>query len=118
MFAATLRDVVSKVEGAQGAAVLNLDGVVIEAVDAGGRTVAGDAALGDYASVFTQMFAVTDAVDMGEVNKLSVEGTDRVTLVRALNRRYVVALQISPETIPGKAHFYLRVAAPDLAREL
>jgi predicted regulator of Ras-like GTPase activity (Roadblock/LC7/MglB family) len=118
VFAATLRDVVSKLEGAQGAAVLNLDGVVIEAVDAAGQSVNPDEALGDYASVFTQLFGVTDAVELGEIQQLTVEGTDRLTLVRPLDAQYVVALQVSPDTIPGRAHFYLRVAAPDLAREL
>ena len=41
-----------------------------------------------------------------------------MTLVRALDDNYVVALQVEPGTILGRAHFYLRVAAPDLAREL
>ncbi len=118
MFAATLRDVVSKIDGAQGAAVLNLDGVVIQAVDAAGQPVAPDDALADYASVFTQLFGVTDAVELGEIEQLTVQGVDRLTLVRPLDQQYVVALQVSPETIPGRAHFYLRVAAPDLAREL
>lgn len=118
MFAASLAGVVEKVEGAQGAAVLNLDGVVIEAVDATGARVAADEAIGDYASVFRQLFGVTEAAHLGEVEKLSVQGSDRVTLVRALDENYVVALQVDPGTILGKAHFYLRVAAPDLAREL
>jgi len=108
----------SKVDGAQGAAVLNLQGVVIEAVDAKGDAVPTDDAVSDYASVFTQLFGVTEAIDLGEVSRLSVAGEDRLTLVRVLDSNYVVALQVDPGTIPGKAHFHLRVAAPDLAREL
>ena len=40
MFESTLKQLVDKVDGAQGAAVLNLDGLIIEAVDGAGEAVA------------------------------------------------------------------------------
>ncbi len=118
MFAATLSNIVRGVEGARGAAVLNLAGVVVEAVDASGNPVGADDVLADYADVFQQIANVDEAVDMGHVGRMTVQTPDGAMYLRALSEHYVVALNTTPETIPGKAHFKLRVAAPDLAREL
>ncbi len=118
MFEATLSRVVSQVEGALGAAILGYDGVLVLAVDAQGHLTAGDDADRAYATVIKQLTSVGEAVELGELQAFTIEAADRTLLVRPLSAHYVVALQVAPETVLGKGHFYLRVAAPDLAREL
>lgn len=118
MFGQTLKQLVDKVDGARGAAVLNVDGLVIEAVDADGKGVDPDAALPEYGVIIRQLTEIGGAAGMGEVGEFTIEGKDRTTLLRRLSDAYVVALAVPPEAILGKARFYLRVASPDLAREL
>lgn len=118
MFEATLKQLVGKVEGARGAAVLNLDGLVIEAVDGDGAPVEPDAALPEYGLIVRQLAEIGKQAAIGGVDHLTLEGDDRTTLVRKLDPNYLAALVIDTGAILGKAHFYLRVAAPDLAREL
>ena len=55
MFQETLKGLVGHFAGARGAAVLNLDGLVIEAVDGGGAPCAAEAATIEYAQVFKQL---------------------------------------------------------------
>lgn len=118
MFEATLKDLVGKVKGARGAAVLNLDGLVVEAVDPDGKGVEPDDALPEYGLIVRQLSEIGAAAGIGGVDQLTIEGDDRTTLVRKLDDNYVAALVVDTGAILGKAHFYLRVAAPDLAREL
>lgn len=118
MFEATLKDLVGKVHGARGAAVLNLDGLVIEAVDADGANVEPDAALPEYGLIVRQLADIGGAADIGGVEQVTVDGDKRTTLIRRLDDNYVAALVVDADAIVGKAHFYLRIAAPDLAREL
>ena len=118
MFEATLKTLVDKVQGAHGAAVLNLDGLVIEAVDAKGALVEPDQALPEYGLILRQLADLGDAAAIGGVEQVTVDGEKRTTLVRKLDDNYVAALVVDSGSILGKAHFYLRVAAPDLAREL
>lgn len=118
MFEATLKDLVGKVEGARGAAVLNIDGLVIEAVDPKGGAVEPDDALPEYGLIVRQLAEIGSAAGIGAVEQLTIEGAGRTTLVRRLGENYVAALVVDTGAILGKAHFYLRVAAPDLAREL
>ena len=118
MFEATLKQLVNQVNGARGAAVLNLDGVILEAVDEKGNDMGPDAALTEFAPVIGQLLGAAESADLGEPTQLTLEGAERTTLVRSLSDKYVAALPVSPDTLIGKAHFQLRVAAPDLAREL
>ena len=118
MFQKTLKQLVDKVDGAHGAAVLNVDGLVIEAVDGDGYAVEADAALPEYGVIIRQLAEIGGAAGMGEVGEFTIEGTDRITVLRRLSDKYVVALAVPVDAVIGKARFYLRVASPDLAREL
>jgi hypothetical protein len=118
VFQATLSRVVSQVEDARGAALLSYSGVLIEAVDGDGKPVEGSAIDLDYAAVLKQLTSVSEAVDMGVPTEFTLAGADETMLVRQLTPSYLVALQLGPKAITAKGHFYLRVAAPDLLREL
>lgn len=118
MFEATLKTLVGKVPGAQSAAVLNLDGLVIEAVDAEGAFVEPDDALPEYGLIVRQLADIGGVAAIGGVEQVTVDGEKRTTLIRKLDDNYVAALVVDSGAVLGKAHFYLRVAAPDLAREL
>lgn len=118
MFQPTLERLVGDVQGALGAAVLSLDGLVVQAVDAQGRSVMPDEATAHYGPVLRQLTNIAQSVDLGEVVQFTLESADRATLVRVLNLEYVAILAVSPQTVPGKGHFHLRVASPDLVREL
>jgi predicted regulator of Ras-like GTPase activity (Roadblock/LC7/MglB family) len=118
VFAATLGQLVSKVPGALGAAVVSVDGLTLEAVDGDGAPVEAEAAAAEFASVCRQLLNVGDAMELGHIRELTVEGPDRTTLIRMLSPKWFVALNVTPATPPGQGRLHLRVAAPDLAREL
>lgn len=119
MFEETLKQLVGRFDDARGAAVLNLDGLVIEAVDGAGKGCTPENATIEYAQVFKQLLGVRDAVSMGKIERLTIDGSEQLGLVRVLSPHYVVALSLPAGVVPSnKAHFYLRLAAPDLAREL
>ncbi len=118
MFTASLGQLVSKVPGALGAAVVSVDGLALEAVDGIGEPIAAENATVEYASVCRQLLNVGDAMEVGQIREFTVEGPDRVTLIRMLSPKWFVALSVTPGTPPGQGRFQLRVTAPDLAREL
>lgn len=118
MFEATLKRLIQEIDGATGAAVLNLDGVVVEAVDSDGAAKDTGEATREYTAVFKQILSVGEAVEMGPVTEFTIDGAGRKTLLRVLSPQYVVAVVTTPECLTPKGHFYIRVAAPDLIREL
>ncbi len=118
MFQHTLGQMVRKVDGALGAAVVSVEGLVIEAVDRRGEPIEADAAYAEYGQAVGRMLEIDDGVGLGEVQEFTLEGPDRKTLIRCLSRTYLAALQVSNDAIVGKAAFELRVAAPEMAMEL
>lgn len=118
MFEATLKQVMDEIGGAHGAAVLNLDGVVVEAVDADGAGADVAEAAREYTAVFRQLLSVSEAVETGRVLTFTIEGATRKTFVRALTPQYAVAVITDADCLTARGHFYLRVAAPDFVREL
>ncbi|MCB9545926.1 MAG: hypothetical protein H6706_08685 [Myxococcales bacterium] len=118
MFESTLKRLVADADGALGAAVLSLDGLVIEAVDETGAPCDPEVATLEYAQVFKQLLAAAEEIELGRVERFTVEGHKRLGLARVLSPHYVVALNLPAGAIEAQGHFHLRVAAPDLGREL
>ena len=117
MFESSLSRVVSQV-GALGAAVISLDGLTLDAVDAQGRLVPAEEASREYASVFKQLVEVADSMEVGAITDFTVEGQDDTVLVRMLSPQYFAVLRVPGTVPPGRGRFYLRVVSPDLVREL
>jgi predicted regulator of Ras-like GTPase activity (Roadblock/LC7/MglB family) len=109
---------VRRVDGALGAAVISVEGLVIEAVDRGGDAIEPDATLAEYGLAMRHLMNLDEVVELGELQLCTLEGQERTTLIRRLSASYLAALQVGSETLTGRAAFELRVAAPDLAKEL
>ena len=118
MFHDNLSQMVRKVDGAMGAAIISTDGLVIEAVDRRGEPIEADSAYSEYGLAIRQLMEIDDGVGLGEVKEFTLEGQDRSTLLRCLSSSYLAALQVSAGSVMGKAVFELRVASPDMAKEL
>jgi len=118
VFQPTLQRVVERAENAYSAAVLNLDGLVIQAVDASGNSVDANDAMITYGPVFKQLLGIGDAVALGDIERFTVNAGEHTHLVRMLDGQHLVVLTVGSHANEGRAHFHLRVLAPDLARSL
>ena len=101
MFESSLARVVRQT-GALGAAVLGLDGLTIDAVDAQGALVAPDEASREWASVFKQLVGVASSMEVGQITELAVGGDDETILARILTPQYMAVLRVPNEI--GRAH--------------
>ena len=118
MLQTTLEALVVSTEDAMGAAVLNLDGLVIDAYDGTGLDPEPAHSLPEFGQVIRQLGAVNETFTFGEMVVTEVRGVDRITLLRPLNEHYLLAMWVRPTAIIPKAKFRLRVAAPDVAMQL
>lgn len=117
MFENSLARIVSQV-GGRGAAVVALDGLTIDAVDADGQPISAEDASREYAAIFKQLAGESDSMEVGTVSDFVVEGPDETLVVRMLTSQYFALLRLPADVPVGKGRFYLRVAAPDIVREL
>mgnify|MGYP001498114739 CR=1 FL=1 len=118
MLQSNLEALVASTQDAMGAAVLNLDGVVIDAYDGTGLDPEPAHALPEFGQVIRQLRAVNETFSVGDMVSTEVRGADRITLLRPLNEHYLLAMWIRPNALVPQAKFRLRVAAPDVALQL
>ncbi len=130
MFESTFKHLLSVVEGAESICLLSLEGIVVEGLDAQGRMVARGGAMTEFAQTFAQLdglkvelgLTVTKG-DLGEGDEWTFADQDAAgerhqVFARRISPGYLLLLRTGGKAIPGQARFHLRVAAPDVAREL
>ncbi len=113
-----LTDLVDATEHAMGAAVVSIDGLVIDAHDATGMDPEPAHALPEFGQVIRQLRAINEGFPLGELLITEVRSVERITLLRQLDKNYLLAMWVHPEALIPKARFRMRVASPDIAIHL
>ncbi len=112
-----LRSVVEGVPGGQGAVVMGMDGIAV------GEHVV-DPALAiqtvgvEYATALKSIQNAARSLEAGGLDEVAIRTERTVFLLRMVSPDYFVAVALAPEGNLGKARFLLRLATPQLAREL
>lgn len=118
MFKESLRRLVADTDGGLASLLMDFEGIPLE-------TYARDDAPFDIEAVGAEVSVVVKAIqrasemlDAGEAKEVAFKSDKLVTLIRVLNDNYFLALALTPDGNFGKGRYLLRVAAPELAREL
>ena len=118
MFQNALREIVDKTEGGVASLIMDSEGI---AVDSYARA---DAAFDittvgiEFGVVLGSIKRAAESLEAGEPSEVAI-GTDKmITLIRALNDNYFLAVAVRPDGNLGKGRFLMRTAAPKLLAEL
>ncbi len=118
MFQAALREIVDKTEGGVAGLIMDSEGIAVD-------SYARDDAAFDITTVGIEFGVVlgsikraADSLEAGRTSEVAI-GTDKiVTLIRALNDNYFLAVAVRPDGNMGKGRYLMRTAAPKLLAEL
>ena len=99
-----LEEVLERLPGALGAAVVGLDGVPVEMVSAGGEFNIELASAEGIGVVRRANASQIDPADE-QLEELVLSRGPRLTILRSLGPDYYLCLVVGPETIPGQARF-------------
>jgi predicted regulator of Ras-like GTPase activity (Roadblock/LC7/MglB family) len=118
MFRESLKRVVESVEGGVAGLLMGFDGISVDQwmvpSSATDITTVGM----EYSFVLGQVCKAAETLDAGGVVELTVR-MERLTIVmRLVTQEYFLALAVLPGGNTGKGRYLLRVAAPELEREL
>ena len=118
MLKSILSDLVDATDHALGAAVVSIDGLVIDAHDATGMDPEPAHALPEFGQVIRQLRAINEGFPLGDLLVTEVRSKERVTLLRQLDTHYLLAMWVRPEALVPKARFRMRLASPDISIHL
>ena len=118
-FSQVLKEVTDGVKGARGAAVVGMDGIVVEGYAALGEADGVDLqSLGaEYGNILKNVQDVSQSLHMGRAREVAVVAEATGLIMRKINDDYFLALLISPGGNLGKGRFIVRKAVNRLMQE-
>lgn len=118
MFAATLREVVDKTEGALASLLMDFEGIPVESYKKDSSLFDIDIVGAEFSVIVKSVQRAVESLDAGTTKEFAVQADKVITIVRLLNKDYFVALTMKPEANIGKGRYMLRLAEPKLLGEL
>lgn len=118
MFKEQLQKIVDKTEGGLAVIVMDMNGIALD-------TYAKDGAPFDINTVSIELSTVLGAakrasemLEAGKTSEIAVSTEKLTTIVRTLNETYFLAFAMKPDGNVGKGRYLMRMAAPEMAKEL
>lgn len=118
-FREQLDQILSQVEGSVACSLMGMDGIPVETRQAGnveGADIQG--LLVEYGTLLKSLRKTMQTVEAGTVAEISVNTERILTIARMLTDEYFIVLALRPEGNYGKGRYALRVAAPELKRQI
>jgi predicted regulator of Ras-like GTPase activity (Roadblock/LC7/MglB family) len=116
VFAGLLQQIIERVEGAEAAAIMGLDGMIVERISPG-RCDELDLIAAEYASLLRSTIRTAGDTELGELRELVVAADESILLTRVLSPEYFLLLILSPKGNLGRARFEMRKAQLILEHE-
>jgi predicted regulator of Ras-like GTPase activity (Roadblock/LC7/MglB family) len=122
-FSDQLSTIVTSVDGAIAVSIMGFDGIAIEtkqvpALEQTATALELQNAWVEFGNVLGQLKQAAQTLKTGPIAELSVNTEKLVTLMRLVTPEYFVVLALTPAGNYGKGRYALRIAAPQLAKEL
>lgn len=114
-----MQRIVNGVPGATACALMGFDGIAIDSFEIG----VGDL---DIPTLLTEYSSATQSLRhsgqqqplAGAVREVIIRTENITAILRPLNADYFLAVVLGPQGFDGKARFLMRMAAPELLRDL
>lgn len=118
-FREQLDQILTQVEGSVACSLMGLDGMSVETRQSShvdGADVSS--LLVEYGALLSSLRKTMRSLDAGEISEISINTEHILTIARMLTSQYFLVLALRPEGNYGKGRYTLRLAAPELRKQL
>ena len=116
MFSGLLQKIVERIDGAEAAVILGLDGIIIERAG-NSCPVDLDVIGAEYSSLMRNSARTSNDTGLGTLHELMVVTEQATLMIKVLTPGYCILLALHPHANLGRARFELRKAQLMLAHE-
>ena len=107
MFSGLLQKMVERIDGAEGAVIMGLDGIIVERASLGGSEDL-DLIAAECTSLLRNSVRTSSDTGLGELQELLMVTNQVTFVIKLLNPEYFVLLALDPGSNLGRARFELR----------
>jgi predicted regulator of Ras-like GTPase activity (Roadblock/LC7/MglB family) len=118
MFKEVLRDIVEKTDGGIAGLLMDTSGIAVDSYAVNDAPFDIGTVGAELSVVLKQISKASEMLEAGQAQEISVNTERMITVIRAINTEYYLALAMHPNGNFGKGRFLMRTAAPKLLAEL
>lgn len=118
MFKEVLRDIVEKTDGGIAGLLMDGSGIPVDSYAVKDAPFDIGTVGAELSIVLKQIGKASEMLEAGAAQEISVNTERMITVIRAINHEYYLALAMHPNGNFGKGRFLMRTAAPKLLAEL
>lgn len=118
MFKAVIREIVEKTEGGIAGLLMDTGGTPVDSFAVSDAPFDIGTIGAELSVVLKQITTASEMLEAGAAQEVSVNTEKMITVIRAINHEYYLALTMHPSGNIGKGRFLMRTAAPKLLAEL
>ena len=113
----TLKSIVDKIPGAQGAILMGFDGIAVEQYDGDGSSnIEGIAT--EFSFRFIELVKAARSLDLGSPTDITIKAERGTLLVRCISDEFFAVVLLDENCNFGKGRWVLRSATPELLASL
>ncbi len=109
MFSGLLQKMVDHLDGARAAAIMGLDGIVVESASRQ-ELLELELRAAEYSTLLHNSMRTASDTGLGDLQEMVIVTDQETLLIRLLNPSYFILLALDPATNLGRARFELRKA--------
>jgi predicted regulator of Ras-like GTPase activity (Roadblock/LC7/MglB family) len=118
MFQDALREIVEKTEGGVASLIMDSEGIAVDSYARADAPYDITTVGIEFGVVLGSIKRAADSLEAGRTSEVAITTDKMITLIRALNDNYFLAVAVRPDGNLGKGRFLMRTAAPKLLAEL
>ncbi|MFO0673587.1 MAG: roadblock/LC7 domain-containing protein [Polyangiaceae bacterium] len=118
MFKDLLRDIVEKTDGGIAGLLMDASGIPVDSYAVADAPFDIGTVGAELSVVLKQIAKASEMLEAGSAQEISVNTEKMITVIRAVNHEYYLALALYPTGNFGKGRFLMRTAVPKLLPEL
>jgi predicted regulator of Ras-like GTPase activity (Roadblock/LC7/MglB family) len=117
-FETELKTILQQVEGAEAAALMGFDGIVVAETKKEGTEIPYQELGVEFSRILKETSKVSLGNELGGLEEMVISTGKNRFVFRVLNSEYFILLTLSPHANLGKGRFCLRRSAPAIHQEL
>lgn len=111
-------NIVNSAEGSLAAVIMDKDGIPLAEFKKPDTHVDIQTLGIEYTAILGEIRKASEVLETGNLEELTVRSDNLVFVIRLINEDYFIAAAMLPGGNYGKGKYYIRIAAPRIAREL
>ena len=117
MFRESLEKIMDNCDGAVAGVVMGFDGIAVDSISRDGEVDINTISM-EFSFVLGQVRKAAELLEVGALQEVAIRSETLTFVIRVLTEEYFLGVALKPDGNFGKGRFLMRMAVPELMKEL